>query len=175
MSRRNEEQRRQFAEYFAARRDAVRRLAYLLCGDWHLADDLTQIAFMRLATSWSRVRDMAALDGYLRTCLIRAYLSESRRAWRRRERAWSEPPEAAADDEGSAVEARLVVADALRRLPHSQVAALVCRFYLDMDVNARMLAFSVAIIAIMIFVPGGLHQLGMALVSKFKGNRLVRT
>src|SRR5204862_8343320 len=48
-------------------------------------------------------------------------------------------------------------------------------FYLDMVVNARMLAFSVAIIAIMIFVPGGLHQLGLALVSKFKGNRLVRT
>jgi hypothetical protein len=30
----SDEQRRQFAEYFAVRRDGVRRLAYLLCGDW---------------------------------------------------------------------------------------------------------------------------------------------
>jgi hypothetical protein len=26
---------REFAEYFRARRDAVRRTAFLLCGDWH--------------------------------------------------------------------------------------------------------------------------------------------
>jgi hypothetical protein len=29
------EDRRQFSEYFAVRRDAVRRTAYLLCGDWY--------------------------------------------------------------------------------------------------------------------------------------------
>ncbi len=28
-----------FAEYFAARSDAMRGTAYLLCGDWHRADD----------------------------------------------------------------------------------------------------------------------------------------
>ena len=44
----------------AARRDVVRRTAYLLCGDWHWADDLTQVAFMRLAVSWRRVRDRGA-------------------------------------------------------------------------------------------------------------------
>jgi hypothetical protein len=26
---------RAFADYFGAKRDAVRRTAYLLCGDWH--------------------------------------------------------------------------------------------------------------------------------------------
>ncbi|GAA3212570.1 sialidase family protein [Dactylosporangium siamense] len=34
----------QFSEFYAARRDVVRRTAYLLCGDWHWADDLTQLA-----------------------------------------------------------------------------------------------------------------------------------
>ena len=46
-----------FGAYFTARRDAVRRTAYLLCGDWHFADDLTQMAFVRVAAGWRRVRD----------------------------------------------------------------------------------------------------------------------
>ena len=38
------EDQEQFSEFYAARRDVVRRTAYLLCGDWHWADDLTQVA-----------------------------------------------------------------------------------------------------------------------------------
>ena len=30
----------EFDAYFRARRDAVRRSAYLLCGDWHRADEI---------------------------------------------------------------------------------------------------------------------------------------
>jgi DNA-directed RNA polymerase specialized sigma24 family protein len=43
----------EFDAYFRTRRDAVRRTAFLLCGDWHRADDHTQAAFValhRLAT-----------------------------------------------------------------------------------------------------------------------------
>src|SRR5881394_2291904 len=40
-----------FADYFAARLSATRRIAYLMCGDWHWADDLTQVAFVRLAAA----------------------------------------------------------------------------------------------------------------------------
>lgn len=46
-------------------------------------------------------------------------------------------------------------------------------FYLQMDVNVRILVFSVAIILIMMFLPGGLHQLGLALMARFKGVRHV--
>jgi branched-chain amino acid transport system permease protein len=38
-------------------------------------------------------------------------------------------------------------------------------------VNVRILVFSVAIILIMMFLPGGLHQLGLALMARFKGAR----
>ncbi|HYN73407.1 MAG TPA: sigma factor, partial [Nakamurella sp.] len=38
--------------YVTARRDRVRRTAYLICGDWHRADDLTQIAFVKLYGAW---------------------------------------------------------------------------------------------------------------------------
>ena len=36
--------------------DEVRRLAYALCGDWHTADDLVQVTFVKLYPRWRRVR-----------------------------------------------------------------------------------------------------------------------
>jgi RNA polymerase sigma-70 factor (sigma-E family) len=126
-----------FEEYFATRRDAVRRAAYLLCGDWYWADDLTQIAFVRLAAGWHRVRDLAALDAFVRTCLFRAYLSEARRMWRRRERVHAELPELGTPGDNAETTTRRVVFLALlRRLPPRQRAVLVCRFYQGLDVAA---------------------------------------
>jgi RNA polymerase sigma-70 factor (sigma-E family) len=125
----------QFSEYFAARRDTVRRTAYLLCGDWYWADDLTQAAFMRLAVSWRKVRDHGALDAFVRTCLVRAYLSEARRAWRRRELSHADVPDTwAGPDAMEQSAARTAFAAALEKLPPRQRAALVCRYYHDLDV-----------------------------------------
>ncbi|MEU2615074.1 SigE family RNA polymerase sigma factor [Micromonospora sp. NPDC007271] len=129
-----DENRRQFSEYFAARREVVRRTAYLMCGDWHWADDLAQAAFIRLAASWHRIRDPQALDAFVRTCLVRAYLSETRRVWRRRERAVAEPPELAGDDSIEAANRRMVFVHALRQVPPRQRVTLICRFYQGLDV-----------------------------------------
>jgi RNA polymerase sigma-70 factor (sigma-E family) len=127
----------EFEEYFVARRDAVRRAAYLLCGDWHLAEDLTQIGFVRLAAGWHRIRDRAALDAFVRTCVVRAYLSESRRVWRRREHHQARLPERGTpDDSAENTTRRVVFAAALRQLPPRQRAVLVCRFYQGLDVAA---------------------------------------
>src|SRR5262245_22811229 len=90
--------RREFTEYFHAKRDLVRRTAYLLCGDWHFADDLAQITFVRVARAWDRVREPAALDAFTRTCLIRVYLRESRRTWRYRESSSALPPDPGLSD-----------------------------------------------------------------------------
>jgi RNA polymerase sigma-70 factor (sigma-E family) len=135
----DEEDRRRFSEYVAARREVVRRTAYVMCGDWHWADDLTQTAFIRLAAGWHRIRDQQAVDAYVRTCLVRAYLAETRRLWRRRERPVAVFPDTAGADPGAgedaeAVTRRLVFADALRRLPPRQRVTLVCRFYQELDV-----------------------------------------
>ena len=129
------EEHRQFREYFAARRDTVRRTAYMLCGDWHWADDLTQNAFMRLAVSWRKVNDRQALDAFVRTCLVRAYFADLRRVWRRRERSVAEPPDVAVPAEGGSTDRAAFLA-ALRRLPPRQRAVLVCRYYQDLDVAA---------------------------------------
>jgi RNA polymerase sigma factor (sigma-70 family) len=131
MPRGETDEQQQFREYFTARRDAVRRTAYVLCGDWHWADDLTQNAFMRLAVGWRKVRDQEALDAFVRTCLVRAYLSDVRRVWRRRERSVAEPPEQAAETNPTQ---RMEFVAALRQLPPRQRAVLVCRYYQDLDV-----------------------------------------
>jgi RNA polymerase sigma-70 factor (sigma-E family) len=105
-----------------------------MCGDWHRADDLAQAAFIRLARSWVSVRSYQALDGYVRTCLMRAAVDESRRPWRR-ERAVSRIPDRAPpSDEDESAARRLSINAALQKVPPRQRAVLVCRFYEDLDV-----------------------------------------
>ena len=80
------ERDRAFAEYFAAKSDAMRGTAYLLCGDWHRAEDLVQSTFTKLYLAWGRVARHEVLDGYTRQTLVRTFLDERRRGWFRRER-----------------------------------------------------------------------------------------
>jgi RNA polymerase sigma-70 factor (sigma-E family) len=126
----------EFAEYFVARRDAVRRSAYLLCGDWHRADDFTQAAFVSLHRRWHKIRDRAALDAYVRRTLVRAVIDESRRPWRR-ERFTDEVPDVPADgpDIGDTVAVRSTLLGALRKVPPRQRAVLVLRFLEGLDVG----------------------------------------
>ncbi len=129
MDQRDEQE---FAEYFVARRDAVRRTAYLICGDWHRADDLAQTAFVALHRRWRKIRDKRALDAYVRRSLMRAAIDESRRPWRR-EHAVEELPDISSangpeDTVGDAVASRSALVDGLQRVPPRQRAVLVLRF-----------------------------------------------
>ena len=135
-----ERQEREFAEYFAARREAVRRSAYLLCGDWHRADDFAQLAFVALHRHWKKVRDRGALDAYVRRTLVRAVIDESRRPWRR-ERFTDDVPEVAdtaggAPEIGDTVAVRAALVGALAKVPPRQRAVLVLRFLEGLDVSA---------------------------------------
>jgi RNA polymerase sigma-70 factor (sigma-E family) len=128
-----------FEEYFRLRRERVRRSAYLLCGDWHRADDLAQTAFVRLHRRWSSVRDPRAIDAYLRKTLVRVMIDETRRPWRRERFVAEAPePEARSGDPGHADEVvtRHTLVDALRRVPPRQRAVLVLRFLEGLDVAA---------------------------------------
>ena len=73
----------EFTAYYAARGTTMRNTAYLLCGDWHLAEDLMQTAFVKLYRVWGRVKRHDSLDAYVRQVLLRAFLDERRRPWRR--------------------------------------------------------------------------------------------
>ncbi|HEY8374172.1 MAG TPA: SigE family RNA polymerase sigma factor [Pseudonocardiaceae bacterium] len=133
----DQREEREFAEYFMARREAVRRTAYLLCGDWHRADDLAQTAFVALHRKWRKIRDRGALDAYVRRTLVRAVVDESRRPWRR-ERTVEQFPDApvSAPELGDTVATREALLAGLRRIPPRQRAVLVLRFLDGLDVAA---------------------------------------
>ncbi|PXY34574.1 SigE family RNA polymerase sigma factor [Prauserella sp. PE36] len=126
----------EFAEYFAAKRDSVRRTAYMLCGDWHRADDLAQTAFVALHRRWRKIRDRAATDAYVRKTLVRAAIDESRRPWRR-ERQSDELPEPppAGEPLAERVATREDLLAGLRKVPPRQRAVLVLRYLEGLDVG----------------------------------------
>ena len=128
-----------FERYFRARRDAIRRTAYLMCGDWHRADDHTQAAFVALHRHWRLVRDKGALDAWMRRTLIRTVVDESRRPWRR-ERFTDDVvavDKVVADPD---VTTRHVLVDGLRSVPPRQRAVLVLRYLDGLDVAATAAA-----------------------------------
>lgn len=133
----DQREEQEFAEYFAARRDAVRRTAYALCGDWHRADDLAQTAFVALHRRWRKIRDRGALDAYVRRTLVRAMIDETRRPWRRERYVEQMPDVPASDGEvGDRVATRSALLAGLRRVPPRQRAVLVLRFLEGLDVAA---------------------------------------
>ena len=82
----------QYRDFVVARLDRLRRSAYLLCRDWHLADDLVSITLTKLYRNWRRACEATNLDSYVRSILAHAWVDETRRSWRR-EDSTAEPPE----------------------------------------------------------------------------------
>jgi RNA polymerase sigma factor (sigma-70 family) len=108
---------------YRAERDRLRRLAYLMTGHLHVADEVVQDAFVRLQP---RLAGVETPPAYLRATVVNLCL-----AWRKRtamarereprpDRTWTDPPEI---DE---------TWELLARLPADQRAVLVLRFYEDL-------------------------------------------
>ncbi|GAA5124463.1 SigE family RNA polymerase sigma factor [Haloechinothrix salitolerans] len=137
----DQQEEQEFAKYFTDRRQAVRRTAYLLCGDWHRADDLAQLAFVALHRKWRKIRDKGALDAYVRRTLVRSVIDESRRPWRRERFVDNvpEPPPAATDFDTKVVTREALLAG-LREVPPRQRAVLVLRYFEGLDVAATATA-----------------------------------
>ncbi len=121
-----------FSEYFAARAHALRATAYLLCGDWHRAEDITQVAMTKLYLAWPRLREHG-MDAYARKVVVRTFLAENRRLWRRREHLTESLPEPAVP-EGDP-DQRMLLEAALRIVPPRQRAVLVLRYWNDLSVE----------------------------------------
>jgi DNA-directed RNA polymerase specialized sigma24 family protein len=77
----------QFRELARTKALPMRRVAYLLCGDWHLAEDLVQSALAKVYRAWPRVQRKDTVDQLFRTVLLRCWLDESRRPSAKRRRA----------------------------------------------------------------------------------------
>jgi RNA polymerase sigma-70 factor (sigma-E family) len=121
-----------YREYVSYRLDGWRRTAFLLSGDWHTADDLVSTALLRLLRHWRRVSAMEYPDAYVRRMLLRAWLDERRRPWRR-EHATSVLPERAAPTVDTTN--RLAILALLAELPARRRAVLILRYFCDLSVE----------------------------------------
>jgi RNA polymerase sigma-70 factor (sigma-E family) len=137
MRRSDEDEFREFARGHAV---PLRRSAYLLCGDWHLADDLVQSTLIKLHGAWPRVLRRHQPVSYARKILLRNWLDEQRRPWRRAERHDASVPEIADWAAGPETLQELASLRAelfgmLSALPPRQRAALVLRYFESLSVS----------------------------------------
>lgn len=117
-----------FRAWAAVRAGRLHRTAYLLCGDWHVAEDLVQEALTSAALHWRRIERMGSPDAYVRRILI----NQIGQHWRRRsthERPANALPEAVVGDGSRERAARDELLTALRSLPPRQRAAVVLRYF----------------------------------------------
>ncbi|HEY1346560.1 MAG TPA: SigE family RNA polymerase sigma factor [Streptosporangiaceae bacterium] len=119
----------QFAETMSPR---LRRMAFLLCGDWHTAEDLAQTALAKVFVSWRRIRRQDAVHAYTTRTLVNTYLAD-KRLKRTGELLTGWLPERPV--QAAAPETRMVLLDALATLPPRARAVVVLRYWADMTVE----------------------------------------
>lgn len=68
-----------FIEFAAAVGPRLRRTAYLLCGDWHTAQDLTQTTLAKVFVAWHRINSGEGVYAYAHRTLVNCYLAGKRK------------------------------------------------------------------------------------------------
>jgi RNA polymerase sigma-70 factor (sigma-E family) len=122
-----------FARFVEARERALQRTAWLLTGDWALAEDLVQTALVRAWPRWERILRRDDPEIYVRRIMVNTWSTWYRRKWRGEKPAAAMPDSAAAGDLAAEVAVRLAVRQALGALPRRQRAVLVLRIYDDLS------------------------------------------
>jgi DNA-directed RNA polymerase specialized sigma24 family protein len=72
----------QFRDFVSARSAALLRVAYLVCGDLNLAEDLLQTTLTHTYLAWRRLDGIDSLEAYSRRVLLNTATSWWRRRWR---------------------------------------------------------------------------------------------
>lgn len=133
-----------YRDFVVARLDRLRRTAYLLCREWHLADDLVSITLTKLYRHWGRAAAAENLDAYVRTIMAHAWLDEKRRGWWR-ETPTADLPDTVRDEPAHhAIPVRAALAALLDELPPRQRAVIVLRFYCDLSVTQTAEALGIS-------------------------------
>ena len=122
----------EFTEFAAAEMARLRRTAYLLCGDWHAAEDLTQIALTRTLLAWRRISRRENAHAYAHRTLVNAYLGQ-----RRTRKSGEIPVEMLPEHVGQpgTAELRMVMLAALAALPPQARAVVVLRYWEDLSIE----------------------------------------
>ncbi|MCF3129549.1 MULTISPECIES: SigE family RNA polymerase sigma factor [Streptomyces] len=123
----------QFQEFVRARWSHLVRTAYLLTGDRHHAEDLTQTALAKAYRSWRRVARSDHPEAYVRRILVSCN-SDRFRKRRVTEALTAAPPERAGHEDAVArADERSTLMTALAGLPPKQRAVVVLRYWEDLS------------------------------------------
>jgi RNA polymerase sigma-70 factor (sigma-E family) len=122
----------EFVEFAEAVSPRLRRTAFLLCGNWHTAEDLAQTALMKVFVSWRKIRRQDAVHAYATRTLVNTYLAH-KRLKHTGELLTGWFPERAV--QAPAPEERIMLLDALATLPLRDRAVVVLRYWADLSVE----------------------------------------
>ena len=122
-----------FAQFVMARERALQRTAWLLTGDWALAEDLVQTALARSWPRWERIRRRDDPEIYVRRVMVNTWATWSRRRWRRERASEAVLDSPAPGDVAAEVAVRMAVRSALGSLTGRQRAVLVLLDLTEME------------------------------------------
>jgi len=136
----------EFTAFAAAVAPRLRRTAYLMCRDWHLAQDLTQTTLAKMYASWPRVGHQN-VEAYSRRVLMNV-LFDQRKRRSDGEVVLAELPEAAAGQPDGSAELHVVLMAALAALPVRDRAIVVLRHWEDLSVDtvAKIVGVSTSVV-----------------------------
>jgi RNA polymerase sigma-70 factor (sigma-E family) len=121
-----------FTAFVRSRGEHHLRMATLLTGNPHAAEDLVQASLLKLYRAWPRIDTSGEPDAYLRQIIVNTRRSWWRARWRQ-ETPVPEVPEAAEGEDAAERHAvGALVRQALGRLPRQQRAVLVLRYCEDL-------------------------------------------
>jgi RNA polymerase sigma-70 factor (sigma-E family) len=137
----------EFTEFVEAAAPRLRRTAYLMCRDWHLAQDLTQITLAKMYASWARIWRITNLTAYSRRVLMNAVIDQRKRR-SDAEIVLAELPESPARHPDGSAELHVALLTALAALPVRDQAIVVLRHWEDLSVEnvAEILGVSASVV-----------------------------
>lgn len=122
-----------FAQFVQGRERALQRTAWLLTGDWALAEDLVQTALAKSWPRWERIRRRDDPELYVRRVMVNTWASWSHRRWRGEHASAALPENAMPGDMAAEAVIRVAVQSALDSLTSRQRAVLVLRVFDDLS------------------------------------------
>ncbi len=156
-----------FDGFFDAEYRPLRRLAYLLTGNWDHAEDLVQETMVRTYRAWDRIRRQERPAAYARAVMINRHNSMLRRAMvELKHVTTSRQPDV---QQAETTEDAVLLWAAIKQLPARQKAALVLRYYEDLPEAEVAVILDVPVGTVKSLVHRGAAKVRKSLGAEFAG------
>lgn len=126
----------EFAEFVAASQASLRRTAFLLCGDWELASDFVQEAYLKVYRKWPKLKLDGRQIGYARAAVTTTVIDALRKKSSKEVVTGELEAHARLGADHTRAHAdRDLLMRCLEQLPPRQRACVVLRHYDDLSVT----------------------------------------